>query len=130
MVDDWVRVRTPNYGAMGQNAALAEREYGGLLRLVEDVAPRITHTARLLAPEFSGGDLARIRVSLGLSIEEVACLASVTVWQIRHMEEGSSNPRYRPSAEVFESVRAALHCHIMRRLNSREGIAPERRRQK
>jgi predicted transcriptional regulator len=79
-------------------------------------------------PEFTGRELARIRVSLELSVEEAAYLASVTTWQLKHMEEGQSNPRYRPSSEVFESVRAALHFHIMRRLKRREGVAPERRR--
>jgi hypothetical protein len=99
-----------------------------LLRLIDDAAPRRTHIARILTPEFTGRELARIRVSLELSVEDVAYLASVTTWQIRHMEEGHSNPRYQPSSEVFESVRAALHFHIMRRLKRREGVAPERRR--
>ncbi|HXP77991.1 MAG TPA: helix-turn-helix transcriptional regulator [Stellaceae bacterium] len=67
-------------------------------------------------------------MSLGLSIDDVAYLASVTPWQLRYMEEGSSNVRYRPSFEVLDSVAAALHFHIMRRLKHREGIAPERRR--
>jgi hypothetical protein len=99
-----------------------------LLRLIENTAPARTHIARMAAPEFSGGDLARIRLSLGLSIDEVAYLASVTPWQLRYMEEGSSNGRYRPSFEVLDSVRAALHFYIMRRVKRREGVAPERRR--
>ncbi len=103
-------------------------EFGRLLRLIENAAPPRTHIARMLAPEFTGRELARIRVSLELSVEEVAYLASVTTWQLRHMEEGSSNVRYRPSLEVLESVRAALHFHIMRRLKRREGVDPERRR--
>jgi len=80
-----------------------------------------------VAPEFTGRELARIRVSLELSVEEVYHLASVTTWQIKHMEEGCSNSRYRPGVEVLESVRAALHFHIMRRLKRREGVALERR---
>lgn len=84
----------------------------------------------MLAPEFTGRDLARIRVSLELSVEEVAYLASVTTWQIKHMEEACSNPRYRPSQDVLECARAALHFYIMRRLKRREGVAEERRPQK
>jgi predicted transcriptional regulator len=96
--------------------------------MIEDAGPRRSHISRILVPEFTGRELARIRVSLELSVEEAAYLASVTTWQLKHMEEGQSNPRYRPSSEVFESVRAALHFHIMRRLKRREGVAPERRR--
>jgi hypothetical protein len=98
-----------------------------LLRLIENTTPVRTHIARIAAPEFSGNELARIRLSLELSIDEVAYLASVTPWQLRYMEEGSSNIRYRPSFEVLNSVKAALHFHIMRRLKKGEGVAPERR---
>jgi len=125
-----VRARAPQPEATEDNAPSVElgAEFSRLLRLSEDTAPRLTHIARILAPEFTGHELARIRVSLGLSIEDVAYLASVTTWQVRHMEEASSTVRYRPSSDVLNSVRAALHFHIMRRLKRREGIAPERRR--
>jgi DNA-binding transcriptional regulator YiaG len=123
-------VRAPEEQVTEASAQSAELgpEFGRLLRLIEATAPRRTHIARLLLPEFTGRELARIRISLDLSIEEVAYLASITVWQLKHMEEGCSNPRYRPSLEVLESVRAALHFHIMRRLKRREGVAPDRRK--
>lgn len=115
---------------MARKAASLETGSVGahLLRQLANTALPRTQIARMAAPEFSGGDLARIRLSLGLSIDGVADLASATPWQLRYMEEGSSSVRYRPSFEVLDSVTAALHFHIMRRLKRREGIASERRR--
>ena len=71
--------------------------------------------------------MARIRLSLELTVDQVAHLASVTMWQLRHLEEEKSSLRYRPSAEVRGRVAAALHFWIMRRLKRREGVAPDRR---
>jgi hypothetical protein len=99
-----------------------------ILQLVDHHVPPRTHIGRMALPAFSSSELARIRQSLGLTVDEVAYLASVTPSQVRYLEEGSSNSRYRPSFDVLDSITAALHFHIMRRLKRREGVAPERRR--
>ena len=98
------------------------------LELVHNRAPPRTHIGRMTRPVFSGRDLMRIRVSLGLTINEVAHLASVTPCQVRHIEEDAADTRYRRSLEVVDSVCAALHFHIMSRLKRREGVAEDRRR--
>lgn len=98
------------------------------LELVHNRAPPRTHIGRMTRPLFSGRDLMRIRVSLGLTINEVAHLASVTPCQVRHIEEDAADTRYRRSLEVVDSVCAALHFHIMSRLKRREGVAEGRRR--
>lgn len=99
-----------------------------VLRFIATYTPVRTHVGRMLQSVFfSARELARIRKSLDLTIEEVAHLASLTPCQIKYMEEDSADVRYRPGLEILESVSAALHFHIMRRLKKREGVAPERR---
>jgi hypothetical protein len=99
-----------------------------VLRFIATYTPVRTHVGRMAQPVFSARELARIRKSLDLTIQEVAHLASLTPCQIKYMEEDSADVRYRPGLEILESVSAALHFHIMRRLKRREGVAPERRR--
>ena len=99
-----------------------------VLRFVAHGAPARTHLGRMAQPVFSARELARIRQSLGLTINEAARLARVTPCQVKYMEEESSDVRYRPSLEVLDSVSAALHFYIMSRLERGEGVAPERRR--
>ena len=99
-----------------------------ILRLVDNHVPARTHIGRVALPAFCPSELARIRQSLGLTVEEVAYLASVTPGQVRYLEEESSNSRYRPSSDVLDSITVALHFHIMRKLKRRDGVAPERKR--
>ena len=95
---------------------------------IRNRVPARARVVDIARPLFSGRDLMRIRVSLGLTIDEVAHLASVTPCQVRHIEEDAADTRYRRSLEVVDSVCAALHFHIMSRLKRREGVAEGRRR--